>query len=273
MSPDNPNMKIVPERDEPAPMRPGSSGRSSGGNGLLWLMIALLVAAVAAVYFHSRQLSDQLEQQSGLIGEYAQRIQVLEDELTATGRDLSRSGDTLEKRIEDSEHEIRKLWDLSNKRNKVDIARNEKALTDLEQSLSGLAEELKTQQAALTDEAAIRENMDQALKTEQQVFSTRLTEQKQSLQQAETTLADLKTQQNKIRQDLESLKNKKEAGVDPQQLQAINKTLALHEERLNAIDAARRQLTGSVIRLNTDVNRLQLQVNAISAEGETAGTP
>ncbi len=266
MSPDN--MKIVPERDDPAPIRSGSSGRS-GGNGLVWFAVALLIAGVVAVYFQNNQLAGKLEQQQASLNQAAQRIQLLEDELTATGRDLSKSGSTLEKRLEASEHEIRKLWDLSNKRNKVDIASNEAALKQLAKDIKALEANQKEQQSALTDEMATRENMDKALQTEQQVFSQRLTT-------ASSDLAKLAEKQAQLSADLADVK-KKLAKIDSKAIQNIEKTLSVYDERLDAIDASRRQLTSNVTRLNTDVNNLQLEVNALIKAGQstpsTAVTP
>lgn len=258
MSPDN--MKIVPERDEPAPIRSGGSG-NAGGNGLIWFAVVLLIAGIGAVYFQNTQLAARVEQQQANLSQAAQRIQLLEDELTATGRDLSKSGNTLEKRLEASEHEIRKLWDLSNKRNKVDIASNGDALKQLGKEISALKDSMKEQQIALTDEMATRENMDKALQTEQQVFNQRMTS-------ASSELSVLSQKQIQLASDLNAVKEQL-AQIDRQAIQNVDKTLSVYDERLDAIDASRRQLTSNVTRLNTDVNNLQLEVNALIKAGQS----
>lgn len=266
MSPEN--MKIVPERDDPAPIRSGSSG-SSGGNGLIWFAVVLLIAGIGAVYFQNTQLAARVEQQQASLTQATQRIQLLEDELTATGRDLSKSGNTLEKRLEASELEIRKLWDLSNKRNKVDIANNEETLKKLAKEIKALEDTQKEQQLALTDEMATRENMDKALQTEQQVFNQRLTT-------ASTELNKLNQKQAQLSADLAEVK-KKLANIDSKAIQSVEEKLSVYDERLDAVDASRRQLTSNVTRLNTDVNNLQLEVNALIKAGQsqpsTAVTP
>lgn len=260
MSPDNPNMKIVPERDHITPARSSGMG-SSGGTGVLWGAVVVLVAGIAGVYYQNTQLSDKLVQQNSSLVQATQRIQLLEDELTATGRDLSKSGSTLEKRIEDAELEIRKLWDLSNKRNRTDIAQNEKELKELAKRLTALAADMKEQQVALTDEMSTRDNMDKALQTEQQVFNQRLTTQQNELAELTKTQKQLKTQIEEI--------NKKLAKIDSKAIQNVEKTLNEYDERLDAIDASRRQLTSNVTRLNTDVNNLQLEVNALIKAGQS----
>ena len=265
MSPDN--MKIVPERDDPAPIRSGGSG-SSGGNSMLWFAVVLLIAGIGAVYFQNTQLANQLEQQQASLSQASQRIQLLEDELTATGRDLSKSGNTLEKRLADSEHEIRKLWDLSNKRNKIDIAKNEATLKKLAKELNALEATQKDQQAALTDEMVTRENMDKALQTEQQVFNQRLTQASDELAgltEKQTSLAEQQAQQKSELSDVkESLAN-----IDSKAIQNVEEKLTVYDERLDAVDASRRQLTSNVTRLNTDVNNLQLEVNALIKAGQS----
>ncbi len=258
MSPDN--MKIVPERDDPAPIRSGGSG-SSGGNSMLWFAVVLLIAGIGAVYFQNTQLANTLEQQQASLNQASQRIQLLEDELTATGRDLSKSGNTLEKRLEDSEHEIRKLWDLSNKRNKTDIAQNEATLKKLAKELNALEATQKDQQAALTDEMVTRENMDKALQTEQQVFNQRLME-------ASSELVTLSQKQSRLSAELADVK-KKLANIDSKAIQNVEEKLTVYDERLDAVDASRRQLTSNVTRLNTDVNNLQLEVNALIKAGQS----
>ena len=252
MSPDN--MKIIPERDEPAPIRSGSSGVFAG-NSLIWFAVAGLIAGIAAVYFQNTQLAAKVELQQASLSQSAQRIQLLEDELVATGRDLSKSGTTLEKRLEVSEHEIRKLWDLSNKRNKVDIAKNEATLKQLTKEIKALGASQKEQQLAMTDERATRENIDKALAAEQQVFNQRLTD-------TSSNLSALSQKQKQLSADLAEAK-KDLAKIDSTAIQNIENTVSVYDERLDAIDASRRQLTSNVTRLNTDVNRLQLEVNAL----------
>ncbi|WP_417598608.1 hypothetical protein [Oceanospirillum sp.] len=284
MSPDN--MKITAQRDEPAPARPGKpggTGRSSkGGTGrsskyVLWLVVALLVVAIGLALYQNTQLSGALKQQQASLEQATHRIQLLEDELVATGRDLSQSGSTLKKRLQDSEHEIRKLWDLSNKRNKVDIAQNKKTLDTLAKALKDLEAAQKGQLAALADEKAVRENKDKALQTEQQVFNGRLMAISSDLAEARDSLETLQEKQSRQAAGLDDLKSgladiksslgdlkQEQAGLDSEAMLNVKETLNVYGERLDAIDASRRQLTSNVTRLNTDVNRLQLEMKGLT---------
>ncbi|OOV86343.1 hypothetical protein [Oceanospirillum linum] len=275
MSPDN--MKITAQRDEPAPTRPGKpggTGRSS--KYVLWLVVALLVGAIGVALYQNTQLSGALKQQQASLEQATQRIQLLEDELVATGRDLSQSGSTLKKRLKDSEHEIRKLWDLSNKRNKVDIAQNKKTLDTLAKALKELEAAQKGQLAALADEKAVRENKDKALQTEQQVFNGRLVAISSDLAEARAALETLQDKQSRLDAGLDDLNSEvkdvksrlsdmkqEQAGLGNEAMLNVKETLSVYGERLDAIDASRRQLTSNVTRLNTDVNRLQLEMKGL----------
>ncbi|WP_028305199.1 hypothetical protein [Oceanospirillum maris] len=319
MPPDSHNMKIVPERDDDDLMPVGRmpvgnvpEGRSSEGGkpprvaskragtsgslGLLWVAIVLLLAGLAAVFYQNTQLIGKLAEQQSNLNKAGERIQLLESELTATGLDLSQSGSTLEKRIEISELEIRKLWDLSNKRNRPDIAQNATTLKTLSQKLSALEADLKGQQVALKDEIVARDNQDKALKTEQATYSQRFTVLNTDLGSLKTSLNELKTGFSGQKTELNALQTKLSAAnlsmnanigeLDRNQAQLktqieafgrqlakkdegleyqnIEQTLQDYDERLDAIDASRRQLTSHVTRLNTEVNNLQLEVNTLT---------
>jgi len=269
---------------------------TSGSLGLLWVAIVLLLAGLAAVFYQNTQLIGKLTEQQSNLNKAGERIQLLESELTATGLDLSQSGSTLEKRIEISELEIRKLWDLSNKRNRPDIAQNATTLKTLSQKLSALEADLKGQQVALKDEIVARDNQDKALKTEQATYSQRFTVLNTDLGSLKTSLNELKTGFSGQKTELNALQTKLSAAnlsmnanigeLDRNQAQLktqieafgrqlakkdegleyqnIEQTLQDYDERLDAIDASRRQLTSHVTRLNTEVNNLQLEVNTLT---------
>ena len=288
MSPDNQNLKIVPERDEKPPARPVSSPRTQG-NGLLWLFVVLLVVAIAAVYYQSVRLSDALilqdsalkkqesvlkqqdnilKQQENMLSQAAARIQLLEDELTATGRNLSQSGNSLTKRIEVSEHEIRKLWDLSNKRNRVDISENQAALEKVRSGMAALTSAQQAQQKVLDDEKEVRQRLSAAQQAEQQKLDQRIRTNNADITVLKQQQLQLVSQINELSQKNEQL-SQQLADVDTETIKNVSITLSVYEERLDAIDASRRQLTGNVTRLNTDVNNLQLKVDALAKAGQS----
>ena len=117
--------------------------RSGGGNGG-WIFLTLLLAvalAVACAYFYREitQLQGQMETRMGMSSEQLENLQA---RLSATDESLDQSAgklretlDNQNKAIDKNEDEIRKLWDVSNKRNKEWIQENQKTVQSLRDSL------------------------------------------------------------------------------------------------------------------------------------------
>lgn len=287
MSPDN--MKIVPERDETAPSRVvRKSSAGNVGSAVAWLSLVGIIALGGVGFYKYTELLALSVQQSDLLQKATQRIQVLENELVQTGRDLSQSGSTLEKRVADSEHEIRKLWDLSNKRNKVDIAKNEADLNQLQKSVAGLEKRQKDAAEEISALARTLNSADSKLQAEIRsagsslaAMSDRLSKVETASQQARKELERLNAasessnviqEQAQLREKLAVLE-KSLAGIDAEAIQNVQLVLSVYDERLDAIDASRRQLTSNVTRLNTDVNNLQLEMRDLSQQGGKSTGP
>lgn len=305
MTLDDDELKIVPERDAVSTVRRSSNG-SSGT--LLWVAVGILVVALGALYYQNNQLNDLLEKQGrqfsqqksnfdqaesrilALENELAATGRDLENKLTATGRNLSLSGSSLEKRISESEHEIRKLWDLSNKRNKVDIASQGKLISALTAKLDNAEKKLTQEQAKISktlakQQTVVKEELasiTQSITVQQEQQAQMLASHEEAVEQVsalnlrnqalEDQAATLKEDIAAIRSKFKGLDEQKKSLADLEkkfsQLDIQSQTdvkvlLDEHAERLEAIDASRRQLTSSVTRLTTDVNQLQLDVNKL----------
>ncbi|MBB1489453.1 hypothetical protein [Oceanospirillum sediminis] len=319
MSTDHDNLKIIPERDEMVPVRKPVQAHS---NGPLWGAVALLFAGIAGLGYQNMALTKQLHAQNDVIAKQVSeqltpvsekliaqaqlleqsrektegRLAALENTLAATGKDLSASGSALEKRVKDSEHEIRKLWDLSNKRNKADIAQQKKEFAELAGTLTQLEKDLedgfeKTEQS-LTQ-----------LKVDSQSYKSKMNSLASQLADADINISEVKSVQADYQKDAKSLREqlsglderldllkgalsviqKEQKGLTGQKQQLskleqqmikldnhdqteVKIRLDEYAERLDAIDAARRQLTTHITRLNTDVNRIQLTLKSMTAK-------
>ncbi len=305
MTLDDDELKIVPERDAVSTVRRSSNG---SGGALLWVAVGMLVVALGALYYQNNQLNDLLEKQGrqfsqqksnfdqaesrilALENKLAATGRDLESKLTATGRNLSQSGSSLEKRISESEHEIRKLWDLSNKRNKVDIASQGKLISALTAKLDNAEKKLAQEQARIgktlaKQQTVVKEELasiTQSITAQQEQQSQMLASHEEAVEQVsalnlqnqalEDQAAALKDDIAAIRSKFKGLDEQKKSLADLEkkfsQLDIQSQTdvkvlLDEHAERLDAIDASRRQLTSSVTRLTTDVNQLQLNVNKL----------
>lgn len=69
-----------------------------------------------------------------LVGQ--KNIEDLDSRLAATGTDVSKTLQSMQAQMKSSEHEIRKLWDVTNKRNKQWIQTNEKGLANVKKQLA-----------------------------------------------------------------------------------------------------------------------------------------
>ena len=326
MSTDHDNLKIIPERDEMVPARKPVQTQS---NGPLWGAVVLLFAGVAGLGYQNMELTKQLQAQNDAIvkqvseqltpvtekltaqarmlsqtGEKTEgRLVALENALAATGKDLSASGSALEKRVKDSEHEIRKLWDLSNKRNKVDIAQQKKRLEAQKKELAELNGTLKQLETDLKDSSGKAEQSLAQLKADTQSQKNNVSSLKAQLTETDINISAVKAVQADYKKDAKSLRTqlsglnerldllkgalsviqKEQKGLtgQKQQLSKLERQMIKldnhdqtevkirldeYAERLDAIDAARRQLTTNITRLNTDVNRIQLTLKSMKAK-------
>ena len=106
-----------------------SEGRGPGGIGISLVLAVSLAGFVAAGWFIAHQ-QQQLEAAQGELAEADARLRTLEERLRLTDAAMTESGEDTNKQLNFWEAEIRKLWDVSNKRNKGWIEANQKALSE-----------------------------------------------------------------------------------------------------------------------------------------------
>ncbi|MDC0403625.1 hypothetical protein OAM26_01140 [Porticoccaceae bacterium] len=146
---------IVASRDEigiaPSQQRrpPPASGNGRGSSGLLWLLLVLVVALGGAAIWQYQTYQQLLS-----------RFEQVENKLSSTDESLSQNGAALQIKIQEQAEtldthwsEIRKLWGVSNDRNKDNIAANRKDIdflaakrADFDKQLSGFSKQIKEQQ-------------------------------------------------------------------------------------------------------------------------------
>ena len=156
----------------PKPQKPPSSGGGNGGWMAACLVLVVLIA-VLGVWFN-KQVTGLQAQLDNRLTESSEKMGNLQSRLSATDESLNQSSgkllDTVQshgKKLEANEDEIRKLWDLSNKRNKAAIAEQKKALNTLSTSVK----EVKKGQAGVdgklksisTDAAALKKQVESAV--------------------------------------------------------------------------------------------------------------
>ncbi|MDE1463657.1 hypothetical protein [Spartinivicinus poritis] len=239
---------------------------------LLAFVVFLLVIAVAALGGVGYLTIDKLRKENASLKKSQQKTLTILSEVTgkvsATGADLAKTASKREaqrvkmkEQLELAHTEIRKLWDLSNKRNKPEIAANQqtaeknakaiakltKELGDKGTAVEQLAKDFKTSQAKiakLTSELA-------KLKKANAKLSKQLSKQPKSNPADDTAISVLTEQLNQLEQTVETLSaQQKLAGQQDKAKQAdLLKQVEAHADTLKAIDAFRRQVNSQLLQI------------------------
>ena len=188
------NMKISATKD-------GDSHISQSSSGLfLGIVFVLLLIGILALFIWVNQLS---KASSNINSEVESRILILEEQLQLADSTSTEFLSDINSQLQFLDKEIRKLWDLSNKRNKVNIA---KLTQDIGKHSNALREIAATQ---TNDQTNIK-----AIQNQSQKLKNRIAELAQANQEST------------------AIKNK---------IDELNKSVLLLEENIQAFDSYRRQ--------------------------------
>ena len=156
---------IAANPSEGRPYQRGSR-RSGGGGGrgssvlVSVALVAVLIAVIGGGYFIVTQ-HEELRSAKSTLEQASRRIGALEERLRLTDESLSASEEGTNEQISFWESEIRKLWDVSNKRNKGWIEDNQAALAGMEKSLAAALSDMDSVKSAVSrHDAAISRQQD-----------------------------------------------------------------------------------------------------------------
>ena len=227
-----PTISVTPDASARRPQggrRARRGAGAGGGLGVSAVLVFALAGFVAAGWFiaHQQQLLDAAEVKQR---ETDRRLRLLEERLRLTDAAMTESGADTNEQLNFWESEIRKLWDVSNKRNKGWIEDNQEAIKAQGVSLSG-ARSLLNRLEGQVDQHA------EALARQDEVFDR--------LGNIAADQRDMVDKVNAARQIAASLK----AGLEP-------KVKDL-EAAIRANDAHRRQVNGELRALGERLARLE----------------
>ena len=215
---------------KPRPPEGGGTGRLLGLN----VVLAILVAGLVVSGWFVANQQQQLGEAERLLGEADKRLLRLEERLQLTDQTMSASGDEVQDQLGFWEDEIRKVWDVANKRNKNWIIENQG-------KLKRNAERLATIESSVTSLKSSVSRHDQAL-GQQTAMLDQLAALELQIRQVAEQQRRMTDQLNVARQGFASL----ESGLE--------RRVANNEEAVEAIDAYRIQLNN---RLNDVRNRIE----------------
>lgn len=147
MSPNDPDLptqdlpRMVPDREDIARRRKSvpedrhASQTASSSPAWLIILVFIIICATGFLFWQNYQLKISLDQNLQDLSLSNARIGVLEGQLSDTGDNLVVNEANIKAQFKNHMSEIRKLWDVTNKRNKVWIQENQVAVKNIQKDM------------------------------------------------------------------------------------------------------------------------------------------
>ena len=159
------NQNLSEEKKDIKPERPDLSSnrraRKTGGGGFLVSSLVLILNSIGLIilflWFFNTSGNQQQAGQN-----FVERISVLEESIAEKDQQLNTLSEEVDADLKFVNKEVRKLWDLSNKRNRKNISENLNSIENLNEKIESIDkkdEVLSAQQRALTLELARIKNI------------------------------------------------------------------------------------------------------------------
>lgn len=205
-------------------MRP-ISPPSAGAPKLLWALTVFAILLAMGLMVQLQQVKSQSDKQ-------LQALTILQERLVSTDEQANLSVDAIKILLKEQDHEIRKLWDLANKRNKKDIAKAKERLDD--------QNKLITQHSAkLGQISKDRESLKKSVNKQIKDGIAPLYSDVKSLSKSVSTI------EKKVDKTISSLPKN------------VAKTLNEHDKGIKAMDATRLQLMKRIKSLEKEIKALK----------------
>jgi len=182
------------------------------------------------------QLDSKLDQSSQLLGN-------LESQLSATDESLTQSSGKTGDMLKVHDSEIRKLWDVANKRNKESIQKNQNGISKLEKQRAELAKSVASLETVIA--ALKKQGQQYALQRNQ--MQTQIDLASESVRQAEQQVAGQKKVIDQIAKILPALKV---LAAEQSKGEGLDFRMTEIEAAIGAFDAYRREV-------NTRLDRVE----------------
>ena len=133
--------------------------RQQTGGLFLGFVFVLMLSSIMALALWVNQISTSSQE---LVNSYEDRIALLEEQLSIVDSVNADSMTGVASQLQFLDKEIRKLWDLSNKRNKVKILETESLVKDLKNKLESLQDSsIKLNKLAISNNSKIKDHIKQ----------------------------------------------------------------------------------------------------------------
>ena len=166
------NQNLNEEKKDIKPERPDVSSnrraRKTGGGGFLFSSLLLVLNSIGLIilflWFFNTSGNQQEAGQN-----FVERISILEERLAEKNDQISILTEEVDADLKFVNKEVRKLWDLSNKRNRKNISDNLNSIESLNEKIESIDkkdEVLSAQQRALTLELARIKNIQENINSQ-----------------------------------------------------------------------------------------------------------
>ena len=195
----------------------GDSHINKSSSGLfLGIVFVLLLIGILALSLWVSELS---KDSNSINSKVESRLSILEEQLQLADSTSTEFLSDINTQLQFLDKEIRKLWDLSNKRNKVNIAK--------------LTQDISKHAAALKEIAATQTN-------------------------DQTNINSIKNESQKLRSLIDELSQANKENLNAQnKIAELNKSILLLEETVQAFDAYRRQNNEMLQEMQLKISRIE----------------
>lgn len=219
--------------------------RSEKGRGFVWLSGIVMLGLILACGWLGQQvlqLQQRLEANNNALQLERSRMESISAQVHETGSSFEETGNVLDEKFKLFDSEIRKLWDVSNKRNKSAIEENAAQVKTLSGNLKKAQQSLQTLNGNVSETKKSVEQINKRLVAENTALRATLDDQ------AEQVLL-MRSKMELIQKRLSNVPND------------LVTRVASNEEAVEAIDAGRRQLVARITQLQKQVDALLLEKN------------
>lgn len=202
------------------------------------LVLSLAMAGLAGFLFMQLQeATSQLKKAEGILNGHSTNLAQLNEKLSASDENANLSVDALRILLKDNSKEIRKLWDLSNKTNKPQIAKNGKAVASVKSSVSKVDKKVASvNSVSSSNKKAIGGN-----KKSIDTLKASLVNNQKAL---EAKMADVKSSISALPAETE-------------------KRIGTNEQSIKSINATRKKLNSSMAEVESQFNEMKLEIEDI----------
>ena len=234
---------------------------------LLMLVVLAGLGGGAWLYWQQQleltELRQNLADATGFIGQSKLLMARMEGELSETGAELEQSGSAAEKKLAFLDSEMRKLWGVTNDRNKKLIRSNSEQLESVSLKLEKLSDQYnagsKASKGQLSELQGGVSKIEAAMAKSLSILDGRVSglagEVSITRAEQEDVLADLQKIVSDVKSEVDNGGLKQASQIKKLLVQAKNS-----ETSIESINASRLQLNQRVVDLERKLNDLQLHV-------------